>query len=109
MTAHNTAPEPNTLDLHRLKVPEAVRRVEIAIRDTLVAGGTTLRVITGRGNHSAGKIPVLKLAIMRVMMDECVYVSYTTDVSTDKNLRHRIPTTVDPHNPGVLIIQFPSS
>ena len=76
MTAHNVAPEPNTLDVHRLKVPEAVRRVEIAIRDTLVAGGTELRVITGRGNHSAGKIPVLKLAIMRVMMDECVCLLY---------------------------------
>lgn len=65
--AHNLAGEPHTIDVHRLKVPEAIRETEKATRDVLVEGGTTLRVITGRGNHSVGRIPVLKLALMRIM------------------------------------------
>ncbi|TFY63837.1 hypothetical protein EVG20_g6154, partial [Dentipellis fragilis] len=90
--AHNLSTEPQTIDVHRLKVPEAIRQTEIALRDTLVEGGTQLRVITGRGNHSAGKIPVLKLAIVREMTEQ-----------------HRLTTEVDPNNPGVVIIRLPSS
>lgn len=98
-TAHNLAGEPQTIDVHRLKVPEAVRETEKAIRDLLVEGGDTLRVVTGRDiedvhdahpydggqggrdsmgsngrvNPSAGtgarrgRIPVLKLALIRTM------------------------------------------
>ncbi|KAA1471822.1 hypothetical protein DENSPDRAFT_837918 [Dentipellis sp. KUC8613] len=90
--AHNLSAEPHTIDVHRLKVPEAIRRTEIALRDTLVEGGTQLRVITGRGNHSVGKIPVLKLAIVREMTEQ-----------------HRLTTEVDPSNPGVVVIRLPSS
>ncbi|CCL98661.1 uncharacterized protein FIBRA_00663 [Fibroporia radiculosa] len=65
--AHNRTPEPQTIDVHRLKVPEAVARVEQSLFDALEAGTPELRVITGRGNHSKGKIPVLKLAIIGAM------------------------------------------
>lgn len=68
--------------MHRLKVPEAVRETEKAIRDLLVEGGDTLRVVTGRDIQDVvrsvsasnagtgvkrGRIPVLKLALIRVM------------------------------------------
>lgn len=59
--------------MHRLKPAEANRRTEIAIRDALVAGATRLRVICGRGNHSTGKIPVLKLALIAAMEQYVVY------------------------------------
>jgi DNA-nicking Smr family endonuclease len=69
--AHNSSPEPQTIDVHRLKVTEAVRLTEVEIRNALVRGDTQLRVITGQGRHSDGKIPVLKLAILQ-KMSECV-------------------------------------
>ncbi|KAI0044235.1 hypothetical protein FA95DRAFT_1608741 [Auriscalpium vulgare] len=89
--AHNLANEVHTIDVHRLKVPEAVRQTEVAIRNVLLEGGSQLRVITGRGNHSAGKIPVLKLALIGKMEE------------------HRINTEVDSTNPGVLIVKLPVS
>lgn len=90
--AHNLQPEDEyTIDVHRLKPMEATRRTEIAIRDALVAGATRLRVICGRGNHSKGGIPVLKLALIGAME------------------QHRIETEVDSNNPGVLNIKLPVS
>ncbi|KAH9054254.1 hypothetical protein EDB87DRAFT_113414 [Lactarius vividus] len=66
--AHNLQLEDeHTIDVHRLKPAEATRKTEIAIRDALVAGATRLRVICGRGNHSRGGIPVLKLALIGAM------------------------------------------
>lgn len=50
--------------MHRLKVPEARARVEEALYGAMMAGVSQLRIITGRGNHSKGKIPALKLAII---------------------------------------------
>ncbi|KAI9428621.1 hypothetical protein H4582DRAFT_1271184 [Lactarius indigo] len=91
-TAHNLQPEDeHTIDVHRLKPTEATRKTEVAIRDALVAGATRLRVICGRGNHSKGGIPVLKLALIGAME------------------QHKIETEVDPINPGVLNIRLPVS
>ncbi|KAI0254151.1 hypothetical protein BJV78DRAFT_1121964, partial [Lactifluus subvellereus] len=80
-----------TIDVHRLKSREAIRRTEIGIRDALVAGDTRLRVICGRGLHSERRIPVLKLALIGAME------------------QHRIETEVDPGNPGILNIKLPVS
>ena len=70
--AHNIQPEERTIDVHRLKSREAIRRTEIGIRDALVAGDTRLRVICGRGLHSERRIPVLKLALIGAM-EQCVF------------------------------------
>ncbi|KAI0028801.1 hypothetical protein K488DRAFT_57756, partial [Vararia minispora EC-137] len=78
-----------TIDIHRLRVREALRQTEIAIRDTLIAGGTQLRVIVGRGNHSQNKLPALKLALMAEMQS------------------HHLNADVDPSNPGVLVVSLP--
>ncbi|KZT66336.1 hypothetical protein DAEQUDRAFT_730310 [Daedalea quercina L-15889] len=88
--AHNFTPEPQTIDVHRLKVVEAVARVEQALYDAMVTGVPQLRIITGRGNHSAGKIPALKLAIIGRMQD------YHIDVVPDAT------------NPGVVLIHPPA-
>ena len=53
--------------MHGLRVPEALRRVEHALRDMLLQNATDLRVIVGRGNHSVNKIPVLKMAVLKAM------------------------------------------
>ena len=68
--AHNLKPEPQTIDVHRLKVPEAIEKVEEALYDSIVTKTPELRIITGRGNHSKNGIPALKLAIIGAM-SEC--------------------------------------
>ena len=55
------------MDVHRLKAKEAVRRVEKMLRDMLLQNASTLRVIVGKGNHSANNVPVLKQAILETM------------------------------------------
>lgn len=68
VVAHNLTPAaPHIIDVHRLKVNEAVKRTEIALRDAYEQGASELRVITGKGNHSQGGIPVLKSAIMTTL------------------------------------------
>ncbi|KZP33119.1 hypothetical protein FIBSPDRAFT_721593, partial [Athelia psychrophila] len=78
------------LDVHRLKVREATRRVEKMLRDMLLQNASTLRVIVGKGNHSAGNVPVLKQTILEHMA------------------RLKIPAAVDPKNIGVIIVTLPS-
>ncbi|KZT10766.1 uncharacterized protein LAESUDRAFT_755439 [Laetiporus sulphureus 93-53] len=88
--AHNMEPAPQTVDVHRLHVPEAVARTEQALYDAMVAGAPELRIITGRGKHSKGKIPILKLAIIGAMRD------------------HHIDAKPDILNSGVLLVRPPA-
>ena len=62
-------PEPQTIDVHRLKVQEAIEKVEQALYDAIVTNTPELRIITGRGNHSKNGIPTLKLAIIGAMQE----------------------------------------
>ncbi|KAI0358495.1 hypothetical protein OH77DRAFT_1420892 [Trametes cingulata] len=89
--AHNMKPQPQTIDVHRLKVPEAIEKVEQALYDAIVTGTPELRIITGQGKHSKNKIPALKLAIIGAMAD------------------YHIDATPDATNPGVLIISPPAN
>ncbi|KAF7975875.1 hypothetical protein HWV62_8273 [Athelia sp. TMB] len=85
-TGYNKDAVPMVIDVHKLKVPEAIRRTEKAIRDLLLQGGTELRVIT------AGKIVKgTHLAIIGAMQE------------------HRIHAAEDPFKPGVVVITLPVS
>jgi hypothetical protein len=74
--AHNLQQAERTIDVHRLKTREAIRRTEIAIRDALVAGDVRLRVVCGRGKHSERGLPVLRLALTKAM-EECVVSTFS--------------------------------
>ncbi|KAI0254150.1 hypothetical protein BJV78DRAFT_110853 [Lactifluus subvellereus] len=83
--AHNIQPEERTIDAHRLKSREAIRRTdsdsEIGIRDALMAGDrdTRLRVICGRGLRSERRIPVTVLILAFIgAMGQCI--SFLTSV-----------------------------
>lgn len=89
--AHNIQPEPQTIDVHRLSVQEAMIQTKRALRTAYVSGSPELRIITGRGKHSKNKIPVLKLAIVGEMQ------------------KHHIEAVPDNKNPGVLVIKLPTS
>jgi hypothetical protein len=63
--------------VHNLKLDEAIRRAEIAIRDALVAGDARLRVICGLGSRwdrRERELPHLRLALTNAM-SECVALS----------------------------------
>ena len=66
-TAHNRYQNDATVDLHGLRVAEAIRRTEHAIRDVFLRGGGELRVIVGKGNHSIGGKAVLRPAVLKAM------------------------------------------
>lgn len=99
--------------MHNLKLEEALRRTEVAIRDALVAGDSRLRVICGLGNRSERRereLPHLRLALTKAM-SECVAVCFlpcslllTIYLTLS---RQRIESEVDPDNPGVLNIRLP--
>ncbi len=65
--ALNTPAKPQTVDLHGLRVQEAIEVAERAFRDALDSGYGSLRVITGKGLHSKNNLPILKNALIREM------------------------------------------
>lgn len=79
------------IDLHGLYVKEAEYILQTRISNCIRTNQSHLKVIVGKGLHSANGIAKLKPAIDQ-MCDE-------------SNLKHRI----DPHNSGVLIIDFTGS
>ncbi|KAG6920239.1 hypothetical protein DXG01_005008 [Tephrocybe rancida] len=81
----------HTVDVHGLRAAEAVFRTEQALRNALEVRAPSVRVIVGKGLHSAGKVPVLKGTITKVMQ------GYGLDCK------------VDPGNAGVLILTLPVS
>lgn len=69
---YNKDPSPTSIDVHQLKVPEAIRRTEMAIRDVLLKGGSELRVITAGKVTSVNAGQVIKgthLAIIGAMQE----------------------------------------
>ncbi|KAH7337570.1 Smr domain-containing protein, partial [Rhizoctonia solani] len=75
------------IDLHGLRVKEAVSRLSKFLRDAPVAGQTTVRVITGKGLHSSGDpqiIPAVQESLRR------------------SGLRHH----TDPNNTGVVVVEL---
>ncbi|KAH8119168.1 hypothetical protein DFH11DRAFT_1722723 [Phellopilus nigrolimitatus] len=65
--ANNETPYADKIDVHHLKVLEAVRQTERALYAVQQRGGKELQVIVGRGKHSLGGVPVLKNAIIDKM------------------------------------------
>jgi hypothetical protein len=93
-TVYNKDPSPTCIDVHQLKVPEAIRRTEMAIRDVLLKGGSELRVITAGKVTSVTAGKVVKgthLAIIGAMQD------------------HKIHAEEDPKAPGVVVITLPEA
>ncbi|KAF5380569.1 hypothetical protein D9615_004655 [Tricholomella constricta] len=91
IVARNASKDPQTVDVHGLRKAEAIRITEKALRDALTQGHPFVRVIVGKGLHSANGVPVLKEAVMKTMFG------------------YKIPCRVDPRNAGVLILTLPSS
>lgn len=107
--AHNLKPQPQTIDVHRLKVPEALEKVEEALYDAIVTNTPELRIITGRGNHSKNGIPALKLAIIGCIQEYVVIFVIILARADRSSCSHRLDCSTDPNNSGVLLIHPPSN
>jgi DNA-nicking Smr family endonuclease len=79
---------PGEIDLHGLYVKEAIAYTDQALQDTKQQGLTELRVIVGKGLHSAGGSSKLKPAIEDLMR------------------KHNLRAELDASNAGVLIVQI---
>jgi hypothetical protein len=97
------------IDVHGLRVREALLRVERAVRDMLLLSATDLRVIVGRGNHSVNKIPVLKMAVLKAMRKYIISLFHPLVIMLiGRSTRCGIYAQVEPSNPGVVIVTLPS-
>ncbi|KAF7309449.1 Cytoplasmic protein [Mycena indigotica] len=60
----------DTVDLHGLTAAEAITIVKEILEEQIWSSDKPLRVITGRGTHSAGQVSVLKPAVRRSLEEE---------------------------------------
>ena len=81
-----------TLNLREgLTAPDAVRRAETWLRAHQIKGSREVLVITGRGNHSIGGVPVIRPAIEKLLF----------------SLRRRgVVSSHRDHNPGAFAVEL---
>lgn len=102
---NNKESPPTTIDVQHLKVPEAIRRAEEAVRAVLAKGGTLLRVVTdGTVKNST------HLAIIGAMQEWVTRPFRMLGVHADMLLhRHRIFAQQDDSDPKVVVITLPKN
>ncbi|KZO98924.1 DUF1771-domain-containing protein [Calocera viscosa TUFC12733] len=86
--ANNSSSPQGTIDLHGLYVQEAIDRTEEALQAAQGQGAPELRVIVGKGLHSAGHVAKIKPAIEQLMQ------------------KYSFSAELDPANEGVLIVHL---
>ncbi|KAI5475122.1 S-adenosyl-L-methionine-dependent methyltransferase [Pseudohyphozyma bogoriensis] len=87
-TENNKRQPEGTIDLHGLYVQESIEYTEKAIESARSHSVPTLRVIVGKGNHSANHVAKIKPAIESLMQ------------------RQNLSAHLDPKNSGVLVISL---
>ncbi|GLC34753.1 hypothetical protein PLESTB_001159700 [Pleodorina starrii] len=85
-----SGPPPGQIDLHGLRVKEAVATVERALSRGRAAGQARLVLVVGRGLHSAGGVAKLRPAIEQLVR------------------RHNVRVTAGAPNAGCITVEFVS-
>jgi len=85
---NNLDSHPDEVDLHGMYVKEAIQRTDDAIVAAQRRGDDHIRLIVGKGLHSAGSVAKIKPAIEELMA------------------KHQLAASLDPHNEGVLIVSL---
>lgn len=89
MILENNKTQPHgTIDLHGLYVKEAIEEVDKAIANGQRSGLQELRVITGKGIHSANHQAKIKPAVADLMR------------------KYNLSAEVDRHNAGVMVVDL---
>jgi len=85
---NNKDSRPGEIDLHRLYVKEALAYTDQAIQQAKQRGDSEVRLIVGKGLHSAGGAAKIKPAIEELMQS------------------NQLVAEIDPDNAGVLIVHI---
>ncbi|KAH9022231.1 hypothetical protein EDB84DRAFT_1274693 [Lactarius hengduanensis] len=85
---NNLDSRPGEVDLHGLYVKEAIAYTDQSISEAQARGDKEVRLIVGKGIHSANHAAKLKPAIEELM------------------LKHNLAAALDPDNSGVLVVQL---
>ncbi|KAJ8095084.1 hypothetical protein PM082_010303 [Marasmius tenuissimus] len=67
--------DPNTIDLHGTTVVEGIQIAKETLQAMRCTSSNNLKIITGRGNHSAGQVSVLKPAVRKALVEDGWVVS----------------------------------
>ncbi|KAK1224140.1 hypothetical protein PQX77_012944 [Marasmius sp. AFHP31] len=67
--------DPNTIDLHGTTVVEGIQIAKETLQAMRCTSNNNLKIITGRGNHSAGQVSVLKPAVRKALVEDGWVVS----------------------------------
>ncbi|SJL10223.1 uncharacterized protein ARMOST_13607 [Armillaria ostoyae] len=79
---------PGEIDLHRLRVKEAIAHTDTALEEAKRRGDSEIRLIVGKGKHSEGREARLRPAIKRLMH------------------KYQLVAEFDPSNSGVLVVEL---
>ncbi|KAK0219021.1 DUF1771-domain-containing protein [Armillaria fumosa] len=79
---------PGEIDLHRLRVKEAIARTDAALEEAKRRGDSKIRIIVGKGLHSEGGEARVRPAIKGLMR------------------KYQLVANFDPSNSGVLIVEL---
>jgi hypothetical protein len=93
------------VDLHGLGVTKAVAKFERqfrSLRGMDHPGGVVFRVIVGRGLHSEGNIPKIKLGILQYMTEQ------GEAAAAEEGKPWGVTWGVHPTNPGVINVHIPA-
>ncbi|KAK0477565.1 Smr domain-containing protein [Armillaria novae-zelandiae] len=82
---------PGEIDLHRLRVKEAIARTNVALEEAQRQGDSEIRIIVGKGLHSEGGEARVRPAIKNLMR------------------KYKLVAEFDPSNSGVLIVKLDGS
>lgn len=85
---NNLDSRPGEVDLHGLYVKEAIAYTDQSISEAQARGDKEVRLIVGKGIHSANHAAKLKPAIEELI------------------LKHNLVAALDPDNSGVLVVQL---
>ncbi|KAK0435992.1 hypothetical protein EV421DRAFT_1716245 [Armillaria borealis] len=79
---------PGEIDLHRLRVKEAIARTDAALEEAKLRGDSEIRIIVGKGLHSEGGAAKVRPAIKGLMR------------------KYKLVAEFDPSNSGVLVVEL---
>ena len=94
------------VDLHSLSVTKAVAKFASqfnCLRGMDHPGGVVMRVITGKGLHSEGNIPKIKLGIQQFLAEQA-----EAEQAANGGAPWGITWEVDPVNQGIINVHIPA-
>ncbi|KAI0313383.1 hypothetical protein OF83DRAFT_538661 [Amylostereum chailletii] len=96
------------IDLHGLRVKEAIEYTDRAIEGAQARGDHKVYLIVGKGLHSENKVPKIRPAIEKYLKRSVSCIRFEYLPGAELLLRHRcrLVAAPDPNNEGVLVVRL---